>query len=50
MSSFETAKAMAQMLIRDEGQRVVLTREIIADTVDRVLAMLGVVRDPSVYS
>jgi hypothetical protein len=45
MSSFETARAMAQMLIRDEGQRVVLTREIIADAVDRVLAMLGVVRD-----
>ena len=36
MSSFETARAMAQMLIRDEGQRVVLTREIIADAVDRV--------------
>ena len=44
MSSFETAKATAQMLIRDEGQSGVLTREIIAGVVDRVLAMLGVSR------
>jgi len=45
MSSFETAKGIAQMLIQEEGQRAALTREIIADVVDRVLGMSAAFRD-----
>ena len=50
MSSFETAKGIAQMLIRQESQHAVLTREIIADVVGRVLATSEIFRseiDPS---